>query len=73
MARCRSRRAACTGMSDLPDPPPMTIWSPGFNSWGHRCKLAAGTLSVTTDREIADADRWINEHYLFMGPSGPVA
>ncbi|SCB52666.1 hypothetical protein GA0061099_10378 [Bradyrhizobium yuanmingense] len=51
----------------------MTIWSPGFNSWGHRCKLAAGTLSVTTDREIADADRWINEHYLFMGPSGPVA
>ncbi|MHC2400259.1 twinkle protein [Bradyrhizobium barranii subsp. barranii] len=109
-------------MSELPDPPPMTIWSPGFNSWGHRCKLAAGTLSVVTghpgmgkttvfgqvwfqvvdyhdlvaciasfetrpkphlrrqlrtlkgrklesvmtDREIADADRWINEHYLFM-------
>ena len=112
-------------MSELPDPPPMTIWSlepPGFFNWGKRCKLAAGTLSVVTghpgmgkttlfgqvwfqvvDRhelvaciasfetrpkphlrtqlrtlkgrkleevmtpqEIAVADRWINEHYLFL-------
>jgi len=38
-------------MSELPDPPPMTIWSlepPGFFNWGKRCKLAAGTLSVVT-------------------------
>jgi twinkle protein len=109
-------------MHELPDPPPMTIWHPGFDSWGHKCKLAAGTLSVVTghpgmgkttvwgqiwqqvvhahdlvaciasfetrpkphlrrqlrtlhsrklemvmtEAEIAAADAWISDHYLFL-------
>ncbi|WP_271501908.1 hypothetical protein [Bradyrhizobium sp. CCBAU 11357] len=44
-------------MSELSDPPPMTIWPPGFNSWGHRCKLAAGTLWVMTDSRCGPLDQ----------------
>ncbi|MEY9137742.1 hypothetical protein ACVIWV_006005 [Bradyrhizobium diazoefficiens] len=36
-------------MSDLPDPPPMTVWHLGFDGcWNDRCNIAAGTLSVVT-------------------------
>jgi len=35
-------------MNELPDPPPMTAWHPGFEGWGNKCLLAPGTLSVVT-------------------------
>jgi twinkle protein len=109
-------------MSELPEPPPMTLWHPGFPEWESKVRLASNTLSVVTGHpghgktalwgqiwfqvakaydlricvasfetrprphlrrqlrslfcgalerdlrpeEIADADAWINEHYLFL-------
>lgn len=35
-------------MSELPEPPPMTIWEPGFPEWESKVKLAPRTLSVVT-------------------------
>ncbi len=109
-------------MSELPEPPPMTLWDPGFPEWESKIRLASNTLSVVTGHpghgktalwaqiwfqiakaydlrvcvasfetrprphlrrqlrslfcgglerdlraeEIAQADAWINEHYLFL-------
>lgn len=35
-------------LSEIPDPPPLVCWHPGFDAWGNRMSLAAGTLSVAT-------------------------
>jgi twinkle protein len=35
-------------MSDLPEPPPMQIWEPGFPEWESKVKLAPRTMSVVT-------------------------
>lgn len=109
-------------LSDLPDPPPFTLWDPGFPEWEGKVRLAPKTLSVVTgqpnhgkttmfqqiwfnvvkrydlvacmmsfetrpkphirrqlrtlhsgklevamlDSEIVAADKWINDHYLFL-------
>jgi twinkle protein len=34
--------------SQLPTPPPFTLWNPGFVQWGRRVLLAPRTLSVVT-------------------------
>ncbi len=35
-------------LNDLPEPPPMTLWQPGFPEWEGKVRLAPGTLSVVT-------------------------
>lgn len=35
-------------LSELPEPAPMTLWSPGFAEWENRVLLAPRTLSVVT-------------------------
>ncbi|MBX3546883.1 DnaB-like helicase C-terminal domain-containing protein [Chelatococcus sp.] len=35
-------------MSELPEPPPLTLWHPGFSEWGNKIRLAPGTMSVVT-------------------------
>jgi twinkle protein len=35
-------------LSEIPDSAPLTTWHPGFEDWGTRLYLAAGTLSVVT-------------------------
>jgi twinkle protein len=35
-------------LRDLPDPPPLTTWSPGFPQWESKVMLAPRTLSVVT-------------------------
>jgi twinkle protein len=108
-------------LSELPEPPPLTLWKPGFPEWESKVRLARGTFSVVTgqpghgktalwtqiwfqvvrgydvpifvcsfetrakphmrrtlrtlcsgrlerdmdDRQIATADRWIDERYLW--------
>lgn len=109
-------------LSELPEPPALTLWRPGFAEWESRVMLAPRTLSVVTGHpghgktilwnqiwfqivraycipaciasfetrpkphlrrqirslfsgkleknmtpaEVADADRWINDRYLFL-------
>lgn len=35
-------------ISELPDPPPLTLWNPGFSAWEGKVMLAPRTLSVVT-------------------------
>jgi twinkle protein len=35
-------------MSEIPEPPPIFTWSPGFEEWENKIKLAPGMLSVVT-------------------------
>ena len=35
-------------ISELPDPPPLTLWKPGFPEWEAKLHLAPRTLSVVT-------------------------
>lgn len=35
-------------MSELPEPPPMVLWNPGFPDWGNRVRLAQRNISVVT-------------------------
>jgi twinkle protein len=35
-------------MSELPEPAPMVLWSPGFDEWENKVKLAPRTISVVT-------------------------
>jgi len=35
-------------LSELPDPPPLTLWHPGFPEWESKVMLAPRTLSVAT-------------------------
>ena len=35
-------------ISELPDPPPLTLWSSGFSEWDAKLMLAPRTLSVVT-------------------------
>lgn len=35
-------------LSELPDPPPLTLWNPGFPEWERKVMLAPGTMSVVT-------------------------
>jgi twinkle protein len=35
-------------LSELPEPPEMTLWNPGFPEWESKLKLAPGTMSVVT-------------------------
>ena len=35
-------------LDELPEPPPLTIWDPGFPEWESKIKLAPRTLSVVT-------------------------
>lgn len=35
-------------MSELPEPAPMTLWTPGFPEWGNKVRLAARNMSVVT-------------------------
>ncbi len=109
-------------ISELPEPPTLTLWDPGFPEWERKIRLAPRTLSVVTgqpghgktelfqqiwfqivkaygitccmasfetmakpdirrqlrtlysgklevlmsDEEKAQADEWINDHYLFL-------
>ncbi len=109
-------------LSELPEPPPLTLWHPGFHEWESKVRLAPRTLSVVTGHpghgktmlwgqiwyqiakeynikvaiasfetrpkphlrrllrtlhigklerdmspeDMAKADAWINEHYLFI-------
>ena len=35
-------------LSEIPEPPPMTLWQPGFPEWEGKVWLSPGTLSVCT-------------------------
>jgi twinkle protein len=35
-------------LGELPEPPPLTLWDPGFAEWDSKVKLAPRTLSVVT-------------------------
>jgi len=35
-------------LNELPEPPPLTLWEPGFAEWESKVKLAPRTLSVVT-------------------------
>lgn len=35
-------------ISELPEPPQMVLWKPGFPEWGNRVQLAPRTMSVVT-------------------------
>lgn len=35
-------------LNELPEPPKLTLWSPGFLEWGDKIKLAPRTMSVVT-------------------------
>jgi twinkle protein len=35
-------------LDELPEPPPLTLWEPGFAEWESKVKLAPRTLSVVT-------------------------
>ncbi|MBM1169914.1 DnaB-like helicase C-terminal domain-containing protein [Microvirga arabica] len=35
-------------LEDLPEPPPLTLWHPGFSEWESKVHLAPRTLSVVT-------------------------
>jgi twinkle protein len=35
-------------LDELPEPPPLTLWDPGFPEWENKIKLAPRTLSVVT-------------------------
>jgi twinkle protein len=35
-------------LDELPEPPPLTLWDPGFPEWESKIKLAPRTLSVVT-------------------------
>lgn len=35
-------------ISEIPEPPPLTLWTPGFVEWEGKVKLAPGTMSVVT-------------------------
>lgn len=35
-------------MSEIPDPPPLTLWDPGWSEWEGKVRLAPGKLSVFT-------------------------
>lgn len=35
-------------ISELPEPPPLTLWHPGFPEWESKIKLAPRTLSIVT-------------------------
>jgi twinkle protein len=35
-------------LSELPDPPTLTLWNPGFGEWENKVRLAPRTMSVVT-------------------------
>lgn len=35
-------------LDEIPEPPPMTLWDPGFPEWEGKVRLAPGTMSVVT-------------------------
>lgn len=35
-------------MAELPEPPPMVLWNPGFPDWGNKVRLAQRNISVVT-------------------------
>lgn len=62
-------------MSDLPDPPPMTVWHLGFDGcWNDRCNIAAGTLSVVTGHPgMGKTTLWTQLWYQIIAQYGLVA
>jgi twinkle protein len=35
-------------LSELPDPPPLVLWNPGFAEWESKIRLARGSFSIVT-------------------------
>lgn len=61
-------------LRDMPEPPPLTIWEPGFPEWESKVRLAPRTLSVVTGHPgHGKTHLWVQIWYQIMRRYGLVA